>query len=149
VITRSADSSQLPNANFGPVLIPDQQGFPSTIEWAHAAWTGETITGYASVVDPQWFIATLDSALLHISALIHSDVNGERLFGFVERWNFNDLLRIFRKHYPGKTFAEDIEGLGEDKVRAPTKRAEEVLRWVKGAGWDGLEDSVVGMAKDW
>jgi hypothetical protein len=86
---------------------------------------------------------------LHISALIHSEVDSERLFGFVERWNYNELLRIFRKHYPGKTFREDIEGLEDDKVRAPTKRAEEVLRWVKGAGWDGLEDSVVAMSKDW
>jgi hypothetical protein len=107
------------------------------------------MTRYASVVDPQWFISTLDSALLHISALIHSDVGGERLFGFVERWNYNSLLKIFRKHYPEKTFPEDVEGLGDDRVHAPTERAEEVLRWVKGASWDGLEDSVVTMCKDW
>jgi hypothetical protein len=59
------------------------------------------------------------------------------------------LLAIFRKNYPGKTFPEDVTGLGDDRVSPPTERAEEVLRWVKGRGWDGLEESVVAMSKDW
>jgi hypothetical protein len=86
---------------------------------------------------------------LHISALIHSDVGNERLFGFIERWDYNKMLAIFRKHYPEKRFPEDVEHPGDDKVKAPIARAEEVLRWVKGRGWDGLEESVVAMSKDW
>ncbi|KAH8732604.1 hypothetical protein GQ44DRAFT_755094 [Phaeosphaeriaceae sp. PMI808] len=142
-------NSILPNVNFGPVLVPEHQGKPSTIDWAHVAWKGERLQMYANVVLPQWFISPLDSALLHVSALIHSDVNNERLYGLAHRWNFNQLLAIFRKNYPENTFSEDVEIVGDDRVKAPTKRAEEVLRWVKGRGWDGLEESVVAMSKDW
>jgi hypothetical protein len=73
---------------------------------------------------------------LHIAALIYSEVDGERLFGYTERWNFNDLLAIYRKHYPAKTFAKGFDGLGKDCVVPPTARAEEVLKWVK---WIGRE----------
>jgi hypothetical protein len=103
----------------------------------------------SDAVAPQWFVSILDSALLHIAALIYSEVDGERLFGYAERWNLNQLLAIYRKHYPGKTFAKDIDGLGKDWAVPPTARAEEVLKWVKGSGWDGMEESVVAMVKDW
>jgi hypothetical protein len=33
----STNIRKLPNANFGPVLVPEHQGFPSTIDWAHSA----------------------------------------------------------------------------------------------------------------
>jgi hypothetical protein len=135
--------------NFGAVLVPEHQGYPSTIGWAHGAWTGEHLEVFAKTVDPQWFVSILDSALLHVAALIYSEVDGERLFGYTERWNFNDLLTIYRKHYPAKTFAKDFEDLGKDCVVPPTARAEEVLKWVKGSGWDGLEESVVAMSKSW
>jgi hypothetical protein len=81
--------------------------------------------------------------------LIHEDVKSERLFGYAERWNYNDLLAIYRKHHPEKTLPESVNGLGKDMVKPPTARAEEVLKWVKGKGWDGLEESVKAMSKDW
>jgi hypothetical protein len=86
---------------------------------------------------------------LHVAALVYSEIDGERLFAYAERWNFNDLLAIYRKHYPGKTFVKDIDGLGKDWVVPPTARAEEVLKWVKGSGWDGLEETVAAMSKNW
>tara|TARA_R110002003_G_scaffold121_5_gene10699 strand:+ start:37184 stop:37486 length:303 start_codon:yes stop_codon:yes gene_type:complete len=100
-------------------------------------------------VDPQWYISPIDDALLHVSALIHSDVDGERLFGYAERWNWNQILAILRKRYPDKTFSEDVEGQRDDRVKPPTARAEEVLGWVKGQGWTGLEESIVAMSTDW
>ncbi|CAO2647881.1 Nn.00g088030.m01.CDS01 [Neocucurbitaria sp. VM-36] len=139
----------LPDANFGRVLVPAHQGFPSTIAWAHAAWTGEELEGHAKFIAPQWFISPVDTAFLHVSALIHSDIDSERLFGFAETWNFNQLLAIFRKLYPQKTFPEDIDDYGVDRMSVPNKRAEEVLGWVKGAGWDGLEDSLAKMTEEW
>lgn len=87
--------------------------------------------------------------MLHVAALIYEDVESERLFGYAERYNFNDLLAIYRKNYPDKKFKDDIEGLGRDMVVPPTARAEEVLKWIKGRGWDSLEESVVAMSKDW
>jgi hypothetical protein len=76
-------------------------------------------------------------------------VDGERLFGYAERWDFNQLLAIFRKNYPEKKFCEDVKELGFDVTEPPIARSEEVLKWVKGKGWDGLEESMVAMSKDW
>ncbi|KAF2006825.1 NAD(P)-binding protein [Amniculicola lignicola CBS 123094] len=148
-------STVLPNVNFGKVLVPEHQGFPSTIAWGYAAFTGgEMFKAIAEAIKPQYFISLTDTALLHISALIHSDVHHERLFGFAQPYTFNDLLAIYRKLFPGKKFEEDIEGLGEDKMKVPNQRAEEVLGWVKkggdgGQGWEGLESAVGGMCGGW
>ncbi|KAF1920855.1 hypothetical protein BDU57DRAFT_439480 [Ampelomyces quisqualis] len=142
-------NSILPNVNLGPVLVPAHQGYPSTIDWARAPWTGENFEAYAALIPPQWFISVRDNALLHISALIHSEVNGERLFGYAGRYNFNDLLAIYRKNYPEKKFPNNFEGLGKDMTVPPMERAEEVLRWIKRRGWDGLEETVLDMSKDW
>lgn len=140
---------QLPNANFGRVLIPEHQGFPSTIAWGRAVWTGEYFKEHADGINPQWFISPVDTALLHVSALIHSDVNSERLFGFAETWNFNQLLESFRKRYPERKFPNSVENMGVDLMKVPNQRAEEVLRWVKGGGWDELEESLVTMTAEW
>ncbi len=139
------NKSQLPNANFGTRLVPKHQGYPSTVGWAHAAWTGENLAMMASFITPQWFISNQDTAILHISALIHSDVKSERLFGFAEPWSYNDLLAIYRKHYPERKFPEDLKDVGVDRSHPPNQRAEEVLKWSKGSGWDGLEKTVVEM----
>jgi hypothetical protein len=104
---------------------------------------------YATTTAPRWYISVLDTALLHISALIHGDVNGERLCGYAERWDFNQLLAIFRKNYPEKTFVEDVKELGFDATEPPRERSEEILKWVKGNGWDGLEESMVAMSRIW
>jgi hypothetical protein len=101
------------------------------------------------VVGPQWYVDTIDSALIHISALIYSDVHNERLFAFGEPYNFNQILAVYRKLYPEKEFPKDSEGLGQDKSKVPNQRAEEVLGWVKeGKGWTGLEESVREMVVD-
>jgi hypothetical protein len=130
-------------------LIPEDQGFPSTIAWARAAWTGENLGRYIKHVNPQWFISTTDTALLHISALIHGEVASERLFGFAEPFNFNQILAVFRSLYPERKFLDDVEGQGVDRLRVPSQRAEEVLKWLKGAGWDSLETSLKEMSEDW
>lgn len=139
----------MPNANYGPVLVPKEQGFPSTIAWVHAAWTGEHFKEHVAAIPPQWYISPIDCALLHISALIHSDVDGERIFGFAERWSYNQILAIFRKTNPDKTFPDDVEDQGEDRVTPPRERSEEVLKWVKGSGWTSLEESIAAMTREW
>ncbi|KAL7779697.1 hypothetical protein CFE70_009713 [Pyrenophora teres f. teres 0-1] len=139
----------LPNANFGRVLVPEHQGYPSTVGWVHDAWVGSETDRWTSWAGPQWFISTEDDALLHVSALIHSDVDSERLFGFAEPWNYNQMMDIWRKQYPERKFGDNIEGMGVDRMKVPNERTEEVLRWVKGAGWDSLEQSLKQMTENW
>ena len=99
--------------------------------------------------ETEWFINNADCALLHVGALIYEDVSGERLFGFAEPFNWNDVLAGFRKLYPEKSFPKDRE-LGMDMSNVPNKRALEVLECMKeGKGWAGLEESLAEMSKNW
>ncbi|KAF2263745.1 NAD(P)-binding protein [Lojkania enalia] len=130
-----------PNVNFGEVLLPEKQGCPSTVHWAKTAYTGGPEFDISKkIIPPQWYIDTVDCALLHVGALIYDEVRNERLFGFARRFNWKDLVSIYKKIYPDKTFPEAPEG--EDLTEVPNQRAEEVLSWVKGSGWKSLEDSV-------
>ncbi|KAI4959117.1 hypothetical protein J4E86_002838 [Alternaria arbusti] len=141
----------LPNANFGPVVIPEHQGFPSTIGWARAAWEGKQLDFWTTSVGPQWYVHPVDCALVHISALIHSDVENERLFAFAEPWSYNQMLDIWRTLYPERKFLDNIEGMGVDKMSLPNARAEEIMSWLKGPGsrWDSLEKGLREMTETW
>lgn len=141
-------NSVLPNVNFGKVLVPEKQGTPSTIRWAQTIFTGDNFDMITHVIPPQWYIDTVDCALLHVGALIHSEVNNERLFAFAETYNWNQLLGIYRRLYPERTFRGDIQDTSVDKMTVPNQRAEEVLKWVKGSGWTSLEESLKVMARD-
>lgn len=94
-------------------------------------------------------MSPVDTALLHVAALIYSDVDSERLFGYAGTWNYNQMLAIFRKLYPKREFVADLEGVGVDRMSVPNQRAEEVLRWIKGKGWDSFEASVANMSRGW
>ncbi|KAJ4305196.1 hypothetical protein N0V90_000727 [Kalmusia sp. IMI 367209] len=141
-------NSVLPNVNFSRVLVPEKQGAPSTIDWGKHAFTGENFEQYGKIITPQFYISTPDTALLHVAALLHPSISSERIYGFAQKWDFNQLLAIYRKTYPDRKFPADIPGLKADGSVPPSERAEEILKWAKGGeGWDSLESKVVEMAE--
>lgn len=115
----------------------------------HFAWTGENLDLFKGLCGPQWYVHNVDDALVHVAALIYDDVKSERLFAFAEKWSFNSIMEIWRKMYPQRKFPEDIEGLGEDRTIVPNQRAEELLKRVKGQGWEPLEKALKEMSEQW
>lgn len=99
----------LPSANFGKSVTGE---FQSTFAWAKMVLDGDF--GLPSMVPPQHYINVVDNAKLHLGALVHPEVKNERVMGFAEPYNWNDVLAIAREVNPGKTFPADIEGLGHD-----------------------------------
>lgn len=156
----------LPSVCFGAVLVPPHQGPASTIAWAKAAWSGENLHALASVVPPQWSVPVRDAALLHVAALLKREcvplfpsssssspppsfvttnahsLPPQRIFAFAHRFSFNSLIASYRALFPDREFPADIEEEAEDGCEAPRGEAEELLRWVKGSGWDGWEGMV-------
>lgn len=59
-----AFNAVLPNCNFGKVLRPDKQGYPSTPEWLKMAFEARDIEFLAKVVPPQWFIKLIPLTML-------------------------------------------------------------------------------------
>jgi nucleoside-diphosphate-sugar epimerase len=90
----------------------------------------------------EFFVDVNDNALLHVAALIHPDVQNERLFAFSEPYNWNTVLAILRKLYPQRTFPDDLPGLGKDLSHPPKDRAESLLKTLGAPGWKSLEQSL-------
>jgi hypothetical protein len=134
----------LPNANLGLVLSPEHQGAPSTVGWLKALWNGFASEDEKALSKnpPQYFINVQDNARVHVAALISPDVNNERLFTFAKPYNWNDILAIYRKHYPEHKFIDDLPDLGRDLSKVANGRAEELLKRFDLPGWTSLEQSV-------
>lgn len=125
----------LPDANFGRVLKPKDN---STADWITALYNGQDDPFN---FPPQWFIDVEDNAKLHVAALIDPACDGQRIFAFAEPYNWNDILAIFRKLEPSKSFLEDRE-VGRALSEVPNGEAEELLKKHYGHGWTSLEESV-------
>lgn len=90
-----------------------------------------------------FFVDVQDNARLHVAALIHPEVQGERIFAYASPFTWRGIQRIMQKLYPGKSFPRDIDEAELDKsdiVRAP--RAEALLRDMGRPGWTSLEETV-------
>jgi nucleoside-diphosphate-sugar epimerase len=134
----------LPDTIFGEILSPEKQGIPSTAGLVKMLFDAreEKDVGMLSFVAPQWYIDVVDNAKLHIAALLHPEVKGERLLGAAGAWNWNDVLDIMRKEFPEKTFISDLD-LGRDVSTVENERELKVLKDVFGLEeWVGLEKSI-------
>ncbi|KAK3067365.1 hypothetical protein LTR53_015810 [Teratosphaeriaceae sp. CCFEE 6253] len=127
----------VPDMNFGRSLQADGPA-SSSASWAAGLYEGDS---WALSLPPFWFVDVVDDARLHVAALLDPSCAGQRIFAAAEPFNWNDLLRIFRKLRPGKAFMADAE-MGRNLSRVPNQEAEALLRKWFGKGWTGLEESV-------
>lgn len=128
-------SAVLPNANFGHLFKPSDN---STGSWITDLYSGKD---YPFDSPPQWFVDVRDDAKLHVAALVDPACDGQRIFAYAEPYNWNDILTIFRKLEPGKSFLVDREQ-GKDLSEVPNGEAEALLKKHYGHGWSGLEESI-------
>ncbi|KAF2766176.1 aldehyde reductase II [Teratosphaeria nubilosa] len=131
-------SAVLPNWNTVAILDPNGAFSSSTASWINQAFTGSKDP---LQYPPQYFIDVDDTARLHVIGIVDPAANGQRLFGFAEPFNWNDVFRLFREVKPDGEW-EDLQCLGRDLSQAPNKAAEDLLRKHYGKGWTGLKESV-------
>lgn len=90
-----------------------------------------------------------DNARIHVAALISKSVRNERIFAFAAPFTWNQILAIFRKLHPSKTFSEDIPGAELSNMKVPTERGEQLLKDVFGRpGWVSLQETVAENLKN-
>ncbi|KAB8349565.1 hypothetical protein FH972_023590 [Carpinus fangiana] len=139
----------LPNFTMGPILHLKQPA--STGGWIRDVYKNphdETIQQRQRNFPPQYHVDVVDIALLHIAGLLEEDVQGERLFGFAESFNYNTVLAALRKIAPETKWPADDPKQKRDLSQVDTKRAEEMLRRYGKDGWTSLEDSVRAVTQD-
>ncbi|KAH6648633.1 hypothetical protein BKA67DRAFT_661594 [Truncatella angustata] len=133
-------NSVLPDTVMGECLDPINQGIPSTAGMVHWVWTGEN-RHILEAVEPQWHIDANDTGLLYVAALTTPHVNGERLYGFGDRFSWSQVREILSRLYPDKEIPP-IKESGVDQTEVPNQRGAELLRGLGRKGWTNLEESV-------
>lgn len=136
----------LPNYTTGVLLQPlSIPGVGSTARWVRDVFDNPFEEAFVTKLrdqDPQWQVDVEDIAKLHIAALTLPDVNGERLFGFSHRFNYNSFLRVFRELAPERSFPQDDPGQREASTTLDCARSIELLQKLGGNGWMSFEESV-------
>ncbi|KAM0507801.1 hypothetical protein D7B24_007346 [Verticillium nonalfalfae] len=136
----------LPNINFGASLDSVNQGHPSTSAIVAELFKGNTT--YLGGITAQYFVDVQDDALLHCAAVLHPDVQSERVFAFAEPVNGDKVLAVLRKLYPSRSFPDNFRAEEDLTDIAPRKRAEALLRDLGREGWTSLEESIKGNTED-
>jgi nucleoside-diphosphate-sugar epimerase len=124
----------------GECLDPVNQGIGSTAGMVKWVWDG-TMREFLNIMPPQWHIDAKDAGKLYVAALVTPGVNGERIFGFGDRYSWFRVRQIQTQLYPTKEIAPIVD-LGTDQTEVPNQRGEELLRGLGQNGWTSLEESV-------
>jgi nucleoside-diphosphate-sugar epimerase len=136
----------LPNYTSGIILQPlSVPGAGSTARWVRDVYEHpfeETFVEKLRDQDPQWQVDVEDIAKLHLAALVFSEVEGERLFGFAHRFNYNSFLQAFRNLAPGRKFAANDPKQQLSSTIVDNHRAVELLKRFGAGGWVPFEESV-------
>jgi hypothetical protein len=84
-----------------------------------------------------------DTARLHLAALLHPEIQNERIFAYATPYTWRGIQMLIQNLYPGKTFVPVIPEVATERseiVMAP--RAEALLKEMGRGGWTTLEESV-------
>ncbi|KAF2197631.1 NAD(P)-binding protein [Delitschia confertaspora ATCC 74209] len=130
----------VPNCNFGIVASPQNTGFNTSAGLLKSIFHGSPMA--PNVISAQFYVDVEDTALLHMAALTQPDVQNERLFAFAAKFTWNEILYIFRKLYPERTFLKDVQEPPADVGTISGEvhdRAEELLRRFGKNGFTSLE----------
>ena len=132
----------LPSMTFGKHLNSEESSSTAYVLSAFFQSESRDDEGYGIVksIQPQYFIDVQDVARLHVAALVARDMKNERFLGFAEPFNWNTVLEVWRRRFPGRKFPEDVvyEGSGWDEsdVDTPKRKAESMM---KSVGYFGFE----------
>ncbi|KAH8893586.1 NAD(P)-binding protein [Thozetella sp. PMI_491] len=118
---------------FGPRLHQKQNA--STSAWPMGIYNGDT--SVAAFVPSAIFVDVRDVALLHVASVLDDSIKGSRLPAWNIQFDWNDVLAVFRKSKPGKTFPDDIKDLASSDATADTTEAKRILK-----NWAGQDDFI-------
>lgn len=82
--------------------------------------------------------------MLHVAAVLDTEVKNARLPVWGEYCNWNDILAILRRRYPERKWIDDIPGLSKLQITTECGQSLALLKtWGNQEGWKSLEETVV------
>ncbi len=70
------------------------------------------------------------------------DVNGRRIFAWVDGFNWNRVLKVLRELRPNHKFPDDIPNPGEDMTTIDNAEDEKLLVRMGRKGWISFRESM-------
>ncbi|EEU37848.1 uncharacterized protein NECHADRAFT_54734 [Fusarium vanettenii 77-13-4] len=137
----------LPNFNFGKSLDPVNQGHPSSSGLPVALWQGQ-VTPFHHIIVPQYYINVQDTGRLHVAAAVFDHIKERRIFGFADRFSWDEILDILRKAAPNKEFPANFSSGSDANEIKPRAEAEQLLRDLGRPGWVSLEETILDNISD-
>ncbi|KAF8511242.1 hypothetical protein JB92DRAFT_2791421 [Gautieria morchelliformis] len=129
--------SVLPGLTIGPMLHGELALTPG----AAASGLKNDTTG-AEYFPNQWFVDVRDCGRLLCLALTTPSMGGKRYLAVAQRFEWNQVYGIYRKHFPKAQVPKDIEGSEPWAQELEFTESTELL-----GGWISLEKSVVDLGK--
>jgi hypothetical protein len=80
---------------------------------------------------------------MHVAAILDPEVSSHRIHTWSDAFNWNDVLAIFRRLYPSKTFPANLENMGQFLGTVDDKIGRELMKkWDGRDSWRGLEEGI-------
>lgn len=139
----------LPDYVMGPPANP-AKGFYSTSTGAVMLFNGDSNSITVGFSNPSSnMVDVRDVAIIHVAALLATDVDHERLWAAAHPYHINDLLRIWREAYPDRKdkIPGDFDFAPSPKQKVDTSKSVELLHRFAGRSWLSLETSVLDTVK--
>ena len=132
----------VPNAHIGAVLHPKLMSSYNGL--VYGVFMGDAGASAMLPIFPLCGLINLeDSGLLHLAALILSDVSGERLLGVGDIFTHDDLIDAMAKIDPDKELPPKLDAAGSvAKATVDMSKSYQLTARLGKAKWTGLEESV-------
>jgi hypothetical protein len=126
----------------GPILSPKQPG--SSAAFVKLLYESNEM-GYQMMmmVPPHYMVNVIDTARLHVTALLEDDVQNERLFACAEPFNYTKVVEVLREIDPKKMdYPPPPANDGHDLSSIPTARSEELLKRMGRPGFTPMKETL-------
>ena len=132
----------LPAVNFGRSVSGD---WKATALWPKMAMEGDF--AFIRYVPSQYFVDVVDTAKLYLGAVLHPELQRERIFGVSQLYTWNGVRRVL----PSKALGDDISeenmaypGIERGDFTEPRARSEWLLKEMgQEDGYTSLKKSLV------
>ncbi|GAA5979115.1 hypothetical protein JCM5350_007071 [Sporobolomyces pararoseus] len=133
-------SAVQPGFCIGEILDSKSQ-HGSTAGFLRNLFTGESDQVMQMIPDVD-MVPVVDIAALHVGALLLPSVKSQRLIASAYSVTWNQILSIFRKKYPNKSFPKDVENPAAVYHIFDVEASLKLLKELGQDGWTPLEEAL-------
>ncbi|KAH7106582.1 hypothetical protein BKA62DRAFT_826087 [Auriculariales sp. MPI-PUGE-AT-0066] len=137
-----AFNSVLPDMILGPVLNP-VKGTYTTHSWMNDVFLGNRdALSVAFMNPPEWMVDSRDTAIIHVAALLSTEMNGQRLWAAAHPHTLNQHLALWRKAFPDRNILPDFDFPAPPKIDlTDLDKSTKLLKEFAGKDWYTFEET--------